>query len=173
MAAQHFERRGVEHVRECRAGAKSQVLGDVREHEPRFTRVREMLRQAGEEGAQHPVLRVVDRTFEDRARASRYPRRVAHDERSAARRKEVRLQDFDFVLEAESRDPAHHALTQALGFSAEMVIPLIARDRTWGTLTLVCGDGSNRSPSGEVWRFSIAWSAASTPNRRAAFSRAI
>jgi signal transduction histidine kinase len=44
-------------------------------------------------------------------------------------------------LKAEARDPAHHALELALGFNAEMVIPLIARDRTWGTITLVCGEG--------------------------------
>jgi len=43
-------------------------------------------------------------------------------------------------LEAEARDPAHFALECALGFSAEMVIPLIARDRALGTITLVAAD---------------------------------
>jgi GAF domain-containing protein len=44
-------------------------------------------------------------------------------------------------LEAEARNPAHFALECALGFSAEMVIPLIARDQTLGTITLVGADG--------------------------------
>jgi excisionase family DNA binding protein len=44
-------------------------------------------------------------------------------------------------LQAEALDPAHFALECALGFSAEMVIPLIARDRTLGTITLVGADG--------------------------------
>jgi excisionase family DNA binding protein len=47
----------------------------------------------------------------------------------------------DARLAAESRDPDHLALMRALGFRAEMVVPLIARDQTLGTITLVAGDG--------------------------------
>jgi excisionase family DNA binding protein len=44
-------------------------------------------------------------------------------------------------LEAEARDEGHLALTRALGFAAEMVVPLIARGQTLGTITLVGGPG--------------------------------
>jgi signal transduction histidine kinase len=42
-------------------------------------------------------------------------------------------------LQAESRDERHRELMDALGFGAEMVIPLIAHGRSVGTITLVRG----------------------------------
>jgi len=47
-------------------------------------------------------------------------------------------------LRAEARDAAHWELTQALGFTAEMIIPLLARGRVLGTLTCVLGEGARR-----------------------------
>ena len=44
-------------------------------------------------------------------------------------------------LQAEARDDDHLALMRALGFSAEMVVPLIAHDLTLGTITLIRGGG--------------------------------
>ena len=44
-------------------------------------------------------------------------------------------------LAAESRDVAHLDLMRTLGFAAEMVVPLMVRDRILGTITLVCGQG--------------------------------
>jgi signal transduction histidine kinase len=49
-------------------------------------------------------------------------------------------------LQAEARDPGHFDLECALGFSAEMVIPLIARGRTLGTITFVGADGRSFEP---------------------------
>jgi excisionase family DNA binding protein len=49
-------------------------------------------------------------------------------------------------LKAEARDPGHFKLECALGFSAEMVIPLIARGYTLGTITLVGADGRSFEP---------------------------
>jgi PAS domain S-box-containing protein len=45
-------------------------------------------------------------------------------------------------LRAEARDVAHWELTQALGFRAEIVVPLLARGRALGALTCVLGEGS-------------------------------
>ena len=47
-----------------------------------------------------------------------------------------------FVTEA--RDAAHLALLRQLGFSAEMVLPLIARGRPLGAITLVLANNSRR-----------------------------
>lgn len=47
-------------------------------------------------------------------------------------------------LRAEARDQAHWDLIQALGFSAEIVVPLLARGRALGTITCVLGEGSRR-----------------------------
>jgi two-component system NtrC family sensor kinase len=47
-------------------------------------------------------------------------------------------------LRAEARDVAHWELEQALGFQAEMVVPLVARGRVLGTLTCVRGEGARR-----------------------------
>jgi PAS domain S-box-containing protein/excisionase family DNA binding protein len=44
-------------------------------------------------------------------------------------------------LQTEARDDEHLALLRALGFSAEMVVPLIAHDLTLGTITFVRGGG--------------------------------
>ncbi len=45
---------------------------------------------------------------------------------------------------AEVRDRAHGELIQALGFKAEMVVPLLARGRVLGTITCVVGEGARR-----------------------------
>src|SRR5207253_2808251 len=43
-------------------------------------------------------------------------------------------------LAAEARDPGHLELLRALGFRGEMVVPLVAREHTLGTITLVAAD---------------------------------
>ncbi len=49
---------------------------------------------------------------------------------------------------AEARDPEHLALLRRLGFSAEMVLPLLARGRTLGAITLVlAGDDRSYGPA--------------------------
>ena len=45
---------------------------------------------------------------------------------------------------AEARDAEHLALLRRLGFAAEMVLPLVARGRTLGVITLVLADDSRR-----------------------------
>jgi PAS domain S-box-containing protein len=45
---------------------------------------------------------------------------------------------------AEARDAEHLALLSRLGFAAEMVLPLVARGRTLGVITLVLADDSRR-----------------------------
>jgi two-component system NtrC family sensor kinase len=45
-------------------------------------------------------------------------------------------------LRAEARDAVHWTLVQALGFQAEMVVPLLARGQVLGTLTCVRGEGA-------------------------------
>ena len=47
-------------------------------------------------------------------------------------------------LRAEARDAVHWDLEQALGFTAEMVVPLLARGRVLGTITCVLGEGTRR-----------------------------
>ena len=42
-------------------------------------------------------------------------------------------------LEAEARDPEHYRLLRGIGFKSEMVVPLTARGRTLGAITLVRG----------------------------------
>jgi PAS domain S-box-containing protein len=54
---------------------------------------------------------------------------------------------FDPVVEetrfvAEARDAEHLALLRRLGFAAEMVLPLVARGRTLGVITLVLAEDS-------------------------------
>jgi signal transduction histidine kinase len=53
-------------------------------------------------------------------------------------------------LRAEARDAAHWELEQALGFTAEMVVPLLARGRVLGTLTCVLGEGSRRYSTADL-----------------------
>jgi PAS domain S-box-containing protein len=45
---------------------------------------------------------------------------------------------------AEARDPEHLTLMRRLGFASEMVVPLVARGRALGTLTLAFGERSRR-----------------------------
>ncbi len=47
-------------------------------------------------------------------------------------------------LAAEARDARHFELLKALGFTSEIVVPLIARRHTIGALTLVLGEGNRR-----------------------------
>jgi signal transduction histidine kinase len=47
-------------------------------------------------------------------------------------------------LRAEARDTAHWELEQALGFTAELVVPLLARGRVLGTITCVLGEDTRR-----------------------------
>ena len=49
----------------------------------------------------------------------------------------------DSVLRAAARDEEHYQLLQSLGLTAYMIVPLVSRARTLGTLTLVA-DGSGR-----------------------------
>jgi PAS domain S-box-containing protein len=53
-------------------------------------------------------------------------------------------------LRAEARDAAHWELTQALGFTAEIVVPLLARGRVLGTLTCVLGEGTRRYSAADL-----------------------
>jgi PAS domain S-box-containing protein len=46
-------------------------------------------------------------------------------------------------LQAEARDDDHWRLLRELGFTSEMVVPLIAREKTLGTLTLVLSDSQH------------------------------
>jgi signal transduction histidine kinase len=47
-------------------------------------------------------------------------------------------------FETQARDAEHLALLRHLGFAAEMVLPLVARDRCLGVITLVLADDSRR-----------------------------
>jgi PAS domain S-box-containing protein len=51
---------------------------------------------------------------------------------------------------AEARDAEHLALLRRLGFAAEMVLPLVARGRTLGVITLVLADDSRRYGPGDL-----------------------
>ena len=53
-------------------------------------------------------------------------------------------------LRSEARDVAHWELTQALGFMAEMVVPLLARGRVLGTITCVLGEGTRRYSTADL-----------------------
>ena len=53
-------------------------------------------------------------------------------------------------LQAEARDAAHWELEQALGFQAEMVVPLLARGRVLGTITCVLGHGTRRYSAADL-----------------------
>src|SRR5215218_5270014 len=51
---------------------------------------------------------------------------------------------------AEARDDEHLALLRHLGFAAEMVLPLVARGRTLGVITLVLADNSRHYGPGDL-----------------------
>jgi PAS domain S-box-containing protein len=51
---------------------------------------------------------------------------------------------------AEARDDEHLALLRRLGFAAEMVLPLVARGRTLGVITLVLADNSRHYGPGDL-----------------------
>src|SRR5215217_5116127 len=51
---------------------------------------------------------------------------------------------------AEARDDEHLALLRRLGFAAEMVLPLVARGRTLGVITLVLADTSRHYAAGDL-----------------------
>ena len=51
---------------------------------------------------------------------------------------------------AEARDAEHLALLRRLGFAAEMVLPLVARGRTLGVITLVLADDSRHYGPGDL-----------------------
>jgi PAS domain S-box-containing protein len=51
---------------------------------------------------------------------------------------------------AEARDAEHLALLRRLGFAAEMVLPLVARGRTLGVITLVLADDNRHYGPGEL-----------------------
>jgi PAS domain S-box-containing protein len=53
-------------------------------------------------------------------------------------------------LRAEARNAAHWELEQALGFTGEMVIPLLARGRVLGTITCVLGQGTRRYSAADL-----------------------
>lgn len=53
-------------------------------------------------------------------------------------------------LRAEARDKAHWDLEQALGFQAEMVVPLLARGQALGTITCVLGEGTRRYSAADL-----------------------
>ncbi len=51
---------------------------------------------------------------------------------------------------AEARDEHHLAFLRQLGFASELVVPLVARDRALGVLTLVHGDSGRRFGADDV-----------------------
>ena len=51
---------------------------------------------------------------------------------------------------AEARDAEHLDLLRRLGFAAEMVLPLVARGRTLGVMTLVLADNSRHYGPGDL-----------------------
>src|SRR5215213_5206495 len=51
---------------------------------------------------------------------------------------------------AEARDAEHLALLRRLGFAAEMVLPLVARGRTLGVITLVLADDRRQYGPGDL-----------------------
>ena len=51
---------------------------------------------------------------------------------------------------AEARDAEHLAMLRHLGFAAEMVLPLVARGRTLGVITLVLADTSRHFAAGDL-----------------------
>jgi GAF domain-containing protein/stage II sporulation SpoE-like protein len=56
----------------------------------------------------------------------------------------------DAEVEALARDPQHALLLRALGLRTSLVVPLHARGRTLGALTLVLGDATRRFSDGDV-----------------------
>jgi PAS domain S-box-containing protein len=53
-------------------------------------------------------------------------------------------------LRTEARDATHWEIAQALGFKAEMVVPLVARGWMLGTITCVLGEGPRRYSAADV-----------------------
>jgi PAS domain S-box-containing protein len=51
---------------------------------------------------------------------------------------------------AEARDAEHLALLRHLGFASEMILPLVARSRTLGVITLVLADTNRRYGPGDL-----------------------
>src|SRR5215210_3639128 len=51
---------------------------------------------------------------------------------------------------ATTRDAEHLALLRGLGFAAQMILPLVARGRTLGVITLVLADDSRRYGPGDL-----------------------
>src|SRR5215208_7733010 len=51
---------------------------------------------------------------------------------------------------AEARDAEHLALLRRMGFAAEMVLPLVARGRTLGVITLVLADNRRHYGAGDL-----------------------
>jgi PAS domain S-box-containing protein len=56
----------------------------------------------------------------------------------------------DADVQALTRDPEHALLLRALGLRTTLVVPLHARGRTLGALTLVLGDATRRFDDGDV-----------------------
>jgi PAS domain S-box-containing protein len=53
-------------------------------------------------------------------------------------------------LRAEARDPAHWELEKAMGFTAEIVVPMLARGYALGALTCVLGEGPRRYQASDL-----------------------
>jgi PAS domain S-box-containing protein len=84
-----------------------------------------------------------------------YPLLPADASHTLARVLQTRQSWFDPAvsaerLRAEARDAAHWELEQALGFQAEMVVPLVARGWVLGTLTCVLGAGPRRYSTADL-----------------------
>jgi two-component system, OmpR family, sensor histidine kinase VicK len=58
--------------------------------------------------------------------------------------------DTETRFVAEARDAEHLTLLRRLGFAAEMVLPLVARGRTLGVITLVLADTSRHYAAGDL-----------------------
>src|SRR5207249_1630757 len=84
-----------------------------------------------------------------------YPLLPADASHTLARVLQTRQSWFDPAvsaerLRAEAGDAAHWELEQALGFQAEMVVPLVARGWVLGTLTCVLGAGPRRYSTADL-----------------------
>src|SRR5204862_5434380 len=56
----------------------------------------------------------------------------------------------DERIVAEARDPEHLALLRRLGMASELVVPLVARGRVLGTITLAFAANGRRHAPGEL-----------------------
>src|SRR5437870_7262116 len=83
------------------ARPQSDPFGKVRKDQPALATRLEMLVQAGEKIPQHPAARIEDCPLDGSARLARNPRRVADDQRRAARRKQRTLEQLDALGNAE------------------------------------------------------------------------